>query len=116
MKSSLQEPESAAPASVLQFQITDTLFDVRDIGMQHILDILVCKPVFVESIMPDCLSYLINQSDSPVRILVNAHDAHKLAVFHYLYDIRSIVKQPGNPHYKFFFRKSHLFYQEFPVS
>ena len=95
MKSSLHEPESVSPASVLQIQITDTFFDIRDISMQHILDILVCKPVFVESIMPDCLSYLINQSDSPVRILVNAHDAHHLAVFLYMYDIRCIVKEIG---------------------
>lgn len=116
MKSSLHEPESVSPASVLQIQITDTFFDIRDISMQHILDILVCKPVFVESIMPDCLPYLINQSDSPVRILVNAYDAQQLAVFHYLHDIRCIVKQPGNTHYKFFFRKSHLLYQVFPVS
>ena len=55
-------------------------------------------------------------SDSPVRILVNAYDAQQLAVFHYLHDIRCIVKQPGNTHYKFFFRKSHLLYQVFPVS
>ena len=105
-----------ASVSVLQFQVADTFFDIRDIGMQHILDIPVCKSVLVECQVFDSPPYLIDQSDSPVRILVETLYTRHRAVFYYLYDILCIVKQTGNTHYKFFFRKSHLFYQKLPVS
>ena len=115
MKSSLHEPESVSPASVLQIQITDTFFDIRDIGMQHVLDVLVCKPVFVGRQVSDSPPYLMYELDRLFRIFFVALYARHRTVLYCMNNIMCIVKDRGYAVYKTCFRKIHLFHQEFPV-